>query len=180
MPTNPPPWVNATFDDGGTAGTVDLTISALGLDGNNEKIAGVYFNLDPVAFDQADLDAMLFEDLIKTGDLADPDISKIINGFKADGDGFFDILIDLDQDGWELAFNGGDAIQYTIVLDSLTANSFDFLSAPDGAGTGLYKSTAHLLSLGTTGDSAWVTTPEPATIILLVIGGLAVFIRRRA
>jgi hypothetical protein len=129
VPKNPPPWVNATFDDGGTAGAVDLTISVLGLSGNNEKVAGVYFNLDPALVPG---DLSFSDPTLISGDFEDPVISLGIDSFKVNGDGFFDILIEFNQDRWDKAFNGGDAVQYAITLAGLTANSFDFPSAPDG------------------------------------------------
>jgi hypothetical protein len=174
VPTNPPPWLNATFDDGGSAGTVDLTITALGLTAG-EKVAGVYFNLDPVLNPAL----LAFSAPTKTGTFENPTISKGLNGFKADGDGFYDILIAFNNDGATKAFNGGEAVKYTITLASLTANSFDFVSAPDG-GEGEYKTAAHLQSLGTCGNSAWVTTPEPATICLLGLGALSLLRRKRS
>ena len=167
IPTNPAPWLTIAFDDAGSPGTVDLTISALGLDGINEKVAGVYLNLNP-ALDPGQL---AFSNLAKTGSFADPVVSFGVDTYKADGDGFYDILIAFDTDGATLAFNGGESVQYTISLPSLTANSFDFVSTP-GGGTGIYKTAVHLLSLGSTDESAWGTVPEPATIILLALGGL--------
>ncbi|MHC4636075.1 MAG: PEP-CTERM sorting domain-containing protein [Planctomycetota bacterium] len=174
VPTNPPPWMIATFDDGGTLGTVDLTISAPGLDGDNEKCAGIYFNLDP------DLDPTLlaFSDPTKTGTFDDPIINRGANGHKADGDGYYDIRLDFGPDGSTRAFNGGDVVQYTITLASLTANSFDFLSKT-GGGTGPFQAAAHLLSLGATQESAWITTPEPATIFLFGLGALTLLRKRK-
>ena len=174
VPTNPSPWVNATFDDGGSPGTVDLTISALGLDGDNEKVAGIYFNLDP-SLNPA---LLVFSDPIKTGAFDNPVINKGINGYKADGDGYYDILINFGSGGTVKAFNGGETVKYTITLASLTANSFDFLSAPAG-GKGPYQTAAHIQSLGATDEAAWVTTPEPATIGLLSIGALSLLRRRK-
>jgi len=181
VPTNPSPWLNATFDDGETPGTVTLTVTVLNLVGP-EKVGGVYFNLDPV-FDQDDLDAMAFSAPSKTGSgdspwFNDPGISKVIDGYKADGDGYFDILIDFHDDGPSKAFTAGDAVEYTITLASLTANSFDFPSAVSG-GQGVYNAAAHLKGLGEFEESAWVTTPEPATICLLGIGGLLLRRKRR-
>jgi len=90
VPTNPPPWINATFDDGGTPGTVDLTISAPGLNGNPEKISGLYFNLDPVL----DPTQLLFSvPTVISGAFEDPLISLGVDSFKADGDGLFDIFV---------------------------------------------------------------------------------------
>jgi hypothetical protein len=176
--TNPPPWLNATFDDGGSAGTVDLTISAIGLDVDNEKVQGVYFNLDP-ALDPTQL---VFSAPIKTetSGFEDPGINLGTDSFKADGDGYFDILISFNPDGLGVAFNGGESVQYTITLAGLTADSFDFISAPDG-GKGEYVTAAHLLSLGVTGeyDSAWVAIPEPGTIVLLGFGSLTLLRRKR-
>ncbi|MHC4132113.1 MAG: PEP-CTERM sorting domain-containing protein [Planctomycetota bacterium] len=180
VPTNPSPWVNVTIDDGGTAGTVDLTVSAPGLTTQSEKISALYLNLDP-ALDPTQL---AFSAPIKTGNLDDPIISLGVDSFKANGDGFFDILLDFDKDGWKRAFNGGDILQYTISLASLTADSFVFPSAPDGD-PGEYTVAVHLLSLGATGDSAWANDstidpiPEPATIFILSLGGLALLRKRR-
>jgi hypothetical protein len=176
VPTNtpPPPWVTAKFDDEGSPGTVVLTISASGLDGDNEKVAGVYLNLDP-AFDPTLLG---FSTPTKTGAFDNPVINTGVDGYKADGDGYYDIQINFDPDGPAKAFNGGEIVKYTITLASLTANSFDFLSAP-GGGTGVYKAAAHLLSVGATDESAWITTPEPATICLLGLGALVLLRRRK-
>ena len=172
VPANPAPWLNATFDDGGTTGTVDLTITALGLDGNNEKISGVYLNLDPLL----DPTQLAFSSPAKTGSFDDPSIGLGADTHKADGDGYYDILIGFDNDGPDMAFNGNESVQYEITLTGITANSFDFLSSP-GGGTGLYKVAVHLLSLGATDESAWATVPEPATMALLALGGL--LIRRK-
>jgi hypothetical protein len=164
--------VNVTFDDGGSSGSVDLKITTPGLT-VNEKIWAIYLNLDP------DLDPtqLLFTDLIKTGLFLDPKVSKGIDKFKADGDGYYDILIEFDQDGADFAYNGGETVEYTVSLTGLTASSFDFVSAPDG-GEGEYNIAAHLQNLGTSGDSAWATTPEPATLFLLAAGAAAVLRRR--
>ncbi|MHC4844081.1 MAG: PEP-CTERM sorting domain-containing protein, partial [Planctomycetota bacterium] len=155
-------------------------ISAPGLAANPEKVAGLYFNLDS-ALDPTQL---LFSSSTKTGQFDDPVISLGVDSFKADGDGFFDILFDFDKDGWKRAFNGGDVLEYTITLASLTADSFRFLSSPDGD-PGEYIVAAHLLSLGAAGDSAWISTigvdpiPEPATLFLLGFGSIVLMRKKR-
>lgn len=170
VPTNElgsPPWVQVEFDDGGTSGTVTMTISAPGLESNPEKISQMYFNLDPLL----DPTQLVFSDLAMSTNILEPDISLGTDLYKADGDGFFDILLAFNTNGPALAFNGGDTIEYTISLSGLTADSFDFVSAADG-GPGEFYVAAHLLSLGTAQDSAHVTVPEPTTIALLALGGL--------
>jgi len=87
-------------------------------------------------------------------------------------------LFDFNPDGTEKAFNGGDAVQYTITLAGITADSFYFQCAPD-AGVGECYTAAHLLSLGANEDSAWITVPEPATILLLGLGGIIIMRKRR-
>ena len=165
-PVNPGPWVTAVFTDI-EPGTVDLTISTPNLDGDNEKVAGVYFNFDP----DLDVTQLLFSKQSKTGKLKDPVISLGQDGYKADGDGWYDIRINFNNSNAALAFNGQEEIQYTITLPGLEAKSFDFLSTPQGE-CGPHLAAAHLLSLGVENDSAWIAAPEPATLTLLAMGGL--------
>jgi hypothetical protein len=177
VPANSAPWVNATFTDL-SAGQVKLSIVANGLTAN-EKIGELYFNLDPLLV-PTDL---AFSVTAMGGAFEDPVISKGINLFKSDGDGYYDVMISFNTDGQQKAFNGGDTLEYTISLPSLTANSFDFISAHDG-GAGQYKAVAHLMGLVPAPDapdstSSWATVPEPATISLLAIGAAALLRRKR-
>ena len=68
VPSNPSPWVNVTIDDGGTAGSVDLTLTAPGLTAKSEKLSAVYLNLDPVL----DPTQLVFSAPTKTGQFDDP------------------------------------------------------------------------------------------------------------
>ena len=167
-PEGTPPWLAATFDDDGTAGSVVMTLTTTNLPGT-EFVREWYFNLDPT-LDPTDL---AFSAPTKTGTFADPTVSTGTDAFKADGDGNYDILVAFDNAPPANRFTAGDAVEYTITgIGSLTAASFNFLSAPAG-GHGPYLTAAHVQGIGEDGeDSGWVTTPEPATVAL-VAGGLA-------
>ena len=138
------PWVTATFDDGGTLGSVTMTLSENSLSGG-EFLFNWLFNLDP-ALDPNDL---IFSDLTKTGKFDDPTISLGVDVFQADGDGMFDIKIEFANfDGAAKRFGSKDALQYTIGgIGSLNASSFNFISAKDG-GEGEYLTASHVGGTG--------------------------------
>jgi hypothetical protein len=163
------PWVNISIVDV-AAGQVDLTITAVGLSGG-EKIGELFLNLDPL-LSPANL---VFSGLTKTGSFTDPTITTGINNQKADGDGYYDIQLLFDPDGPDRAFNGGEAVKYTVTCPSLMASSFNFLSAPpDGGGTGPFYTVVDIRSPSdVSGTTVWATIPEPATMLLLGFGALA-------
>lgn len=179
----PPPWLTATIDDGAddTDGVVTLTLAATNLTGT-EKVKEWLFNLDP-AFDASNL---VFTKVSTTGTFTDPTISKGTDAFLAGGDGLFDIQFVFDiTDGAPTSFGAGvpmESIQYTVTLSggsTLEAGSFDFLSNELG-GHGPYRTAAHVLSIGYDGeDSGWISTPEPATLALLLVGTAVPLIARR-
>ncbi|MCJ7543961.1 MAG: PEP-CTERM sorting domain-containing protein [Phycisphaerae bacterium] len=174
-PVGPTPWLTAQFDDHDTPGSVTLTLTGTNLSGT-EFLRSGYFNLDP-ALNPGNL---TFSTPTQTGMFDTPTISLGSNAFKADGDGFFDILLEFStSDGPEKRFTSGDSVSYAVGgIAGLTASAFNFISAPDGAGRGLYPTAAHVQNTGVEGTgSAWVTVPEPGTLSLLALGGLAL-IRR--
>ncbi len=174
-PVGASPWLNATFDDEGSSGSVILTLTTTNLT-DTEFVSEWMFNLDP-GLDPADLD---FSSPTTTGGFDDPGIGKVADAFKADGAGYFDIKMNFATGGGlDARFGVGDAVEYTITgIDSLTAGSFDFLCTP--AGHGPFPTAAHVQGIGGDEDSGWTTAPEPASAVLLLSGGvLAIFRRRR-
>ncbi len=173
--STPPPWLTAEFDDQGTAGSVVLTMTATNLV-KSEAVKVWMFNLDP----NMDPNDLVFSAPTKTGTFTDPTIGLGANTFKADGDGYFDINVAFDNsDGADNRFGASEEVSYTITgVAELMADSFYYVSAPDGAGTGLYPTAAHVISIGL--NSGWVTVPEPCTLSLLGAGALLMLNRRRS
>lgn len=169
-PAGAPPWLVATFDDAADslgAKGVRLTLSTSGLVAQ-ESVGGWYFNFDP------SLNAALLQfTAVNTSAIGGWRVEAGNNGFKADGDGWYD---------FHFFFPESDAGRFTsrktVVFDifypqAITAASFDFLSLPSG-GAGTFASAAHIQAIGScAGLSGWIGTdppvdaPEPASIALL-------------
>ena len=179
-PEGPTPWLSAKFEDSGVD-EVKLTLSTPNLT-DEENVKVWMFNLDP-DYEPTDLAFSA----PSAGDFTAPSaFTRAIDilGFKADGDGYFDIKIEFDNsDGSASRFGVGDAVVYTITYtpggNVLTADSFDFISEPDG-GQGEYKTVAHVGSIGAGADSGWIATPEPTTLGMVLLGGLAMLRRKRS
>ena len=162
-PTGSAPWLTATFTDGIPGGGVSLSIAAGGLTGS-EFVNGVYFNVDPALTVAATNIAFV------SGSSSAPTPSSIqagTNAYKADGDGFYDIMISFPTPA-SSRFNAGEVALFTITgVPSLTANSFTFLSQPAG-GSGPFLAAAHIQGITTqymTGASGWVASvPIPAAL----------------
>lgn len=175
--SQPAPWLVATFQDVG-ANQVQLTISNtdLTVGANPEFESGIYFNFNTNA--AYHVNNLTFTLQSETSGVSGPAAQIAQNNFKADGDGYYDILFSFSNNNFE----NGDYVTYLITTSgsSLKASDFAYLSAP-GGGVGPYLAAAHLQG-GNGGFSAWVNptsymiiqqVPEPApTAFLAVLLGL--------
>jgi len=120
----------------------------------------------------------------KSGEFAYPGFGYTQDYHKADGDGYFDIMLSFaTSDGLPTRFTTGDAVVFTLIGAGLTSANFNFMSVELG-GEGTYQVAAHVQSL-TGGDSTWIGDgynhiPEPTTMLLFGTGLLGLsFIARK-
>lgn len=170
-PAGTPPWLRAVIDDGGSAGSVKITLIALNLV-DEEFITGWYFNVEP---------SFLSLTIANTGGVAGTASAYSQNAYKADGDGKYDLLFSYPSGPPAARFVAGATSEWTITAAGLTASHFNLLSHPDG-GHGPFRTAAHVQGIEG-GGSGWITEsgeiPEPTTLALVAAGVLGMTARRR-
>jgi hypothetical protein len=167
-PAGSPPWLTATFTNNG-ADHVTLTLAA-NLQLSSEFVRFVYFNVNPSSL----LDLTISP--VNIGAVSSASWTQDANNLKADGDGKYDIRLDLPTGGDR--FQGAEMLVFDLSATGLTENSFNDLSVPDG-GSGPFLAAAHIQGIATDPPgSTWIyattgnnpVVPEPATILSAVTG----------
>ena len=193
-PSGSPPWLRAKFEDTG-ANTVQLTLTSL-LNSSSEFVSGFYFNMDPLPL------ALVINYVtppISTG----PNITSYstgLNAFKADGDGFFDLLMEFATSSGSGRFDGSDVSIFSLQAAGLSVASFNSISVNGPVGKNGFLSAAHVQGIaptqcndpaeGNACTSGWVYAqvrrppqeiPEPSALLLsgVALVGLAALRRRR-
>jgi len=135
--------LTALFEDT-SPGHVRLTLSAPGLT-NNENIDKLYFNLNT----NDNPTSLIFSNFsVAQGSFSFPTLDEGVNGYKADGDGFFDIRLNFGGSGLPTWFSQGDVMTCDISgITNLTAADFVYLSAPSGSPVGPFNAAVHLVSI---------------------------------
>jgi hypothetical protein len=176
-PAGPAPWVNATLQD--NANGVLLTINNLGLTGG-EFLSQLYLNINPLD----NVNNLTFTFVSGSSGVTAPTIQTGEDGFKADGDGKYDILFNFATAN-SGRLGAGETLTYLIGgISGLSPSDFKYLSTSAGGQHGPFYGAAHIQGIaGQSGsDSVWIDpslgpqiipVPEPApTAFLAVLLGL--------
>jgi hypothetical protein len=173
-PVGTPPWATLSFSD--VMGGVQLSLSLSGLSAS-ESVRGFYFNFGPNPGDAATASRLGGLSFTHTGGDAASSIDRggatpLLNQYKADGDGYFDIRFNYPSGG---GFNAGEQSSYLISGSSVTAADFNNQSLT-GGGNGIWYAALHVQNIGADNQgSGWIGAtvtpiPEPQTYAMLLAG----------
>jgi hypothetical protein len=173
-PDGTPPWATLSFSD--VVGGVQLSLSLMGLVAP-ESVKGFYFNFGANPGDATTASRLGGLTFTHTGGDAATSIDRggstpLLNQYKADGDGYFDIRFNFPSGG---GFNAGEQSVYLISGSSVSAADFNSQSLT-GGGNGIWYAAMHVQNTGTgNGGSGWVGAtvspiPEPQTYAMLLAG----------
>jgi hypothetical protein len=172
IPAGPTPWMTAVFDDGGSAGSVTLTVSVSGTVGD-ANVTAIYLNSGSggLSFSTVD-DSAVSSSSITYGS----------NAYQAGSDGEFDIYIDLPPPGGD-RLTAGESLIFDITGAGITASTFWLESnSTEASVTGPFYGAAKFQGTGEGGEnSAWVAAvPVPGAVWLFGSAlGFMGFLRRR-
>jgi len=161
------PWVQAIFQDNGD-GTVNLTINNPNLTGV-EDVGTFYFNFN----DAKNVGALQFSIVSQTGTFDSSSLSyslssSLVSSQKADGDGYYDVVINGFATGQDTTktFGVGDSLTLKISSTQGSISFSDFNFTSDG-GTTAYYAAAHVMNTCTQsnkgaylGGSSFTVAPE--------------------
>ncbi len=178
-PPSPSPFATAVFTSA-AAGTVNLTLTINS--GGGAYIDDWLFNVNP-AIDPTTLTITQntgptpFQPTLKGTNAFG---NNSIPGFGASTSGLFDLQFQFDNPNGSrlsntVSGNNAPTATFTITGGSITAASFNFLSASPYDANGPYYSAAHIAGYGN-GQSGGIAAlvPEPASLALMGVGGLAI------
>jgi len=186
-PMGTSPWLVVTIADTETADNVQITIDANNLAANGQFVTKVYFN-SGITLGASDF----------SGFSPNPASLTFCSGnqaqCKADGDGYFDFVVNFATASGADRFNGGETESFTVAHAGLSATSFNSVSAP-GGGNGNYYVAAHIQGIPVN-CSSWIgalgnpgsassggpcdaQVPVPSTLILFGSGLLILGVATR-
>lgn len=197
QPGNSGPWGTVTFTDAGGGNTI-VTMSALG--GATGLASGEFItfwgvNTSDTSFTVGPLTTVTGT---VTGTIGACPAPCGDNSFRADGDGYYNIVVSFETASTAGRFTGGETVQFEVF--GAAVGTFSPLSA-SGGGAGTYNTAIHIQGIGD-GCSAWAgnsdsagkvgsgigtacggtRVPEPGTVALIGAGLLSVggFVRFRS